>query len=110
MKPAEHDNLFFDDAPFGHSRKYFWAIDCLNGFELSIRDNIDQWELYKAARVSSINNLPDLDHRQLLFAERQYCVLQNQLESLRQKLASTRAIRVAVCRPGLVMMSPTDYT
>ena len=55
MKPAEHDNVFFDDALFGHSRKYFWAIDCLNGFELSIRDNIDQWELYKAARVSSIN-------------------------------------------------------
>ncbi len=96
MKPAEHDNLLFDDAAFGRSRKYFWAIDCLTEFDLSITDNIVQWELYKAARVSSINNLPDLDHRQLLFAERQYRVLQNQRESFRQKLASTRALRDAV--------------
>ena len=96
MKPAEHDNLLFDDGAFSRSRKYFWAIDCLSEFELSITDNITQWELYKAARVPPPKDLPELDHRQLIFAERQYRVLQNQRESFRQKLASTKALRDAV--------------
>jgi hypothetical protein len=108
MDPAGHDNLLFDDAAFGRSRKYFWAIDCLTEFELSITDNIVQWELFKAARLSSSTRLPDLDHRQLLFAERQYRVLQNQRESFRQKLASTRALRDAVCSLAYNMNSPTD--
>ena len=97
MKPAEHDNLLFDDGAFSRSRRYFWAIDCLSGFELVITDNITQWELYKAVRVPLMNDLPAHDQRQLAFAERQYRVLQNQRESLRQKLASTRALRDAVC-------------
>ena len=97
MKPAEHDNLLFDDGAFSRSRRYFWAIDCLSEFELSITDNINQWELYKAARVSSIDGLPEHDQRQFAFAERQYRVLQNQRESFRQKLASTKALRDAVC-------------
>ena len=97
MKPAEHDNLLFDDGAFSRSRRYFWAIDCLSEFELSITDNITQWELYKAARVPSMDDLPEHDQRQLVFAERQYRVLQNQRESFRQKLASTKALRDAVC-------------
>ena len=97
MKPAEHDNLLFDDGAFSRSRRYFWAIDCLSEFELSITDNITQWELYKAARVPSMDDLPEHDQLQLAFAERQYRVLQNQRESFRQKLASTKALRDAVC-------------
>ena len=97
MKPAEHDNLLFDDGAFSRSRRYFWAIDCLSEFELSITDNINQWELYKAARVSSTQGLPEHDERQFAFAQRQYRVLQNQRESFRQKLASTKALRDAVC-------------
>ncbi len=101
MKPAEHDNLLFDDGAFSRSRRYFWAIDCLSEFELSITDNITQWELYKAARVPSMDDLPEYDQRQLAFAERQYRVLQNQRESFRQKLASTKALRDAVCASAL---------
>lgn len=97
MKPAEHDNLLFDDGAFSRSRRYFWAIDCLNEFEIHITDNITQWELYKAARVPPIYQLPALDQRQLAIAERHYRVLQNQRESFRQKLASTKALRDAVC-------------
>lgn len=97
MKPAEHDNLLFDDGAFSRSRRYFWAIDCLSEFENDITDNLTQWELYKAVRVPSMNDLPELDQRQLAFAERQYGVLQNQRESFRQKLASTKALRDAVC-------------
>ena len=101
MKPAEHDNLLFDDGAFSRSRRYFWAIDCLSEFEVSITDNIIQWELYKAARVPSMKDLPERDQRQLSFAERQYRVLQNQRESFRQKLASTKALRDAVCASAL---------
>lgn len=97
MKPAEHDNLLFDDGAFSRSRLYFWAIDCLSEFELSITDNITQWELYKVARVPSMKDLPEPDQRQLAFAERQYRVLQNQRESFSQKLALTKALRDAVC-------------
>jgi len=103
MKPAEHDNLLFDDGAFSRSRRYFWAIDCLSEFELSITDNITQWELYKAARVPPITELSEMEQRQQAFAERQYRVLQNQKESFRQKLASTRALRDAVGRLTLLM-------
>ncbi len=96
MKPAEHDELLFDDGAFSRSRKYFWAIDCLSEFELAITDNIVQWELYKAARIPPAKDLPEIDRRQLVFAERQYRVLQNQRESFRQRLASTKALRDAV--------------
>ena len=102
MKPAEHDNLLFDDGAFSRSRRYFWTIDCLSEFELTITDNITQWELYKAARVPSMQDLPEHDQRQLAFAERQYRVLQNQRESFRQKLASTKALRDAVCSVSLI--------
>lgn len=105
MKPAEHDNLLFDDGAFSRSRRYFWAIDCLSEFELTITDNITQWELYKAARVPSMQHLLEHDQRQLAFAERQYLVLQNQRESFRQKLASTKALRDALFNASAVIES-----
>lgn len=108
MKPAEHDNLLFDDGAFSRSRRYFWAIDCLSEFELSIADNITQWELYKTARVPSMTDLPEYDRRQFIFAERQYRVLQNQRELFRQKLALTKALRDAVCSLGLLDGAEAD--
>ncbi|KAL6720536.1 hypothetical protein ACLMJK_002460 [Lecanora helva] len=105
MKPAEHDNLLFDDGAFSRSRKYFWAIDCLSEFEISITDNIVQWEQYKAARLPQTVELPDIDRRQLIFADRQYRVLQNQRESFRQKLTSTKALRDALFNASAVIES-----
>ena len=67
MQPSEHDNLLFDDGAFSRSRRYFWAIDCLSEFDISISDNIAQWESYKTARVQpllAVDALPDLDYRQ----------------------------------------------
>ena len=93
MQPNEHDNLLFDDGSFSRSRRYFWAIDCLSDFETAITDNINQWELYKAA-LPVLDN--ELDNIQLRNAERQGRVLQNHREYFRQKLASTRALRDAV--------------
>ena len=103
MKPTEHDNLLFDDGAFSRSRRYFWAIDCLSEFELTITDNIAQWESYKTARVPAFEAMSEHDQRQLAFAERQYRVLQNQRESFRQKLASTKALRDAVCHSMILL-------
>ena len=103
MKPTEHDNLLFDDGVFSRSRRYFWAIDCLSEFELTITDNIAQWELFKAARTPALEGMTEHDQRQFAFAERQYRVLQNQRESFRQKLASTKALRDAVCYFALLL-------
>ena len=101
MQPSEHDNLLFDDGAFSRSRRYFWAIDCLSEFDLSISDNIAQWELYKTARIQpllAINALPDLDYRQYKNAEKQCRILHVQREYFRQKLTSTKALRDAVSR------------
>ena len=99
MEPSEHDNLLFDDGAFSRSRRYFWAIDCLSEFNVSISDNINQWELFKQARVLpflAANTLPELEYRQYQQAERQCRTLQVQRENFRQKLASTKALRDAV--------------
>ena len=100
MQPTEHDNLLFDDGAFSRSRRYFWAIDCLSEFETAISDNINQWDLYRAA-LPILEN--DLDKKQLRNADRQHRVLQNQREYFRQKLASTRALRDAVSYQTLVL-------
>ena len=99
MQPAEHDNLLFDDGSFSRSRRYFWAIDCLSEFDVSISDNITQWEQYKAAISPLLDKgyLKQLDYLQFRNAERQSRILQNQREYFRQKLAATRALRDAVC-------------
>ena len=102
MQPTQHDNLLFDDGSFSRSRRYFWAIDCLAEFDLSITDNITQWELYKASRFPGVepvidsHALPELDYLQYKNADKQYKILKNQREYFRQKLASTKALRDAV--------------
>lgn len=118
MQPSEHDNLLFDDGAFSRSRRYFWAIDCLSEFDVSISDNITQWELYKAARILpllAINALPDLDYRQFKSAEKQCRILHVQREYFRQKLTSTKALRDAVspcpsCRTYSVTLMGTHYS
>lgn len=107
MQPAEHDNLLFDDGAFSRSRRYFWAIDCLSEFELSISDNINQWELYKKARLVPLRaaSLSELELVQLKNVERQCYVLQNQREYFIRRLASTKALRDAVG----VFFIPTLY-
>ncbi|KAL8795704.1 MAG: hypothetical protein Q9182_007503 [Xanthomendoza sp. 2 TL-2023] len=102
MQPTEHDNLLFDDGSFSRSRRYFWAIDCLSEFENAITDNINQWELYKAALPVLDNELDQIQYRN---AERQSRVLQNQREYFRQKLASTRALRDALFNASAVIES-----
>lgn len=60
MKPKQYSNLLFDDENFTRSRKYFWAIGCLNEFIAGIGDNIKQWDLYYEARVKPLLDRTDL--------------------------------------------------
>ena len=111
MQPSEHDNLLFDDGAFSRSRRYFWAIDCLNEFETSITDNLNQWEQYRLARIDPILHfLPQVDRRLLYHVERQCRILQNQRDTFRQKLGSIKALRDAVSKVLLWFMSHTNLT
>lgn len=97
MQPSEHDNLLFDDGSFSRSRRYFWVIDCLSEFELSITDNIVQWEMYRDARIKPLvdsGQLPALECRQYSNAEKYYHVLKHPRENFRRKLDSTKALRM----------------
>jgi hypothetical protein len=60
MEPKQYSTLLFDDDNFTRSRKYFWAIGCLNEFIISIADNIKQWDMYHAARNDRILELPEI--------------------------------------------------
>lgn len=51
MKPKVYAELLVDDKTFTRSKRYFWVIACLNEFDVSIGDNIKQWELFREARV-----------------------------------------------------------
>ncbi|KAL9102390.1 MAG: hypothetical protein Q9163_002456 [Psora crenata] len=107
MNPAEHDKLLFDDGAFSRSRKYFWAIDCLSEFDISISDNLVQWEYYRDATVSPIilDSLSPIEQRQLAYADMQYRTLQAQRESFRQKLSAIRGLRDALFNASAVIES-----
>lgn len=47
LSPDMHDKLLFDDETFSRSRKYFWAIDALETFEMTIRGTIRDWEDFR---------------------------------------------------------------
>ena len=51
LSPTDHDQLFYDDAIFSRSRRYFWAIDTLTQIDSYISDNIHQWAEYKKYRI-----------------------------------------------------------
>ena len=108
MKPAEHDNLLFDDASFSRSRKYFWAINCLSEFVTSITDNIHQWELFKEARIEPLvraEALRELDLQMLRSVEKQHKILVNQRKYFEQKLTSTVSLRDALFNASAVIES-----
>jgi hypothetical protein len=46
LNPEKHDGLLFDDNTFSRSRRYFWAVECLDVFLADIRDAVKQWEYF----------------------------------------------------------------
>jgi hypothetical protein len=57
MDPTQYSALLFDDENFTRSRKYFWAIGCLNEFIISVADNVKQWDMYHEARIKKFLEL-----------------------------------------------------
>jgi hypothetical protein len=60
MKLNEYVKLLFDDDNFTRSRKYSWAIGCLDEFDINISDNIKQWDLYYAACIKPLLEAPNI--------------------------------------------------
>jgi len=54
MNPEEYVKFLFDDASYSRSKRYFWVIQCLKEFDVSLADNILQVELFQEARVSHL--------------------------------------------------------
>ncbi|KAL2024984.1 hypothetical protein VTK56DRAFT_3683 [Thermocarpiscus australiensis] len=54
MEPKQYVELLYDDQYLTRSRLYFWIIGCVNEFLISIEDNINQWKLFKEARVAPV--------------------------------------------------------
>jgi len=44
LDPKSHDDLLIDDQTFSRSRKYFWALSCLDEFSNYINNTCFQWE------------------------------------------------------------------
>jgi hypothetical protein len=61
MEPKTYSKLLFDDESFGRSRKYFWAIGCLSEFDITIADNIKQWDMYREARIDPLLQMEKLE-------------------------------------------------
>lgn len=108
-----YDKLLFDNETFTRSRLYFWIIGCLNEFDVSIKDNIKQWELFREARVTPFfsenpdpkanpNTNPDakLELSQLQALNEEAKNLHEALKDLRSqfqnKLTTVRALRNGV--------------
>lgn len=99
MDPQDYDNLLFDDETFSRSRLYFWIIGCLNEFDVSIADNIKQWELFRLACVtpfipSDANSSGDRSQKAPAFQSGQsdeIKALDKEAEDLRETLENLRS-------------------
>lgn len=97
LSPTKHDQLFFDDAVFSRSRKYFWAIDTLTQIDSLITDNIVQWAEYKEQHVDPMINILKFDY--LSLAEEKHSNLIQKRDLFRKHLASFQLLRDGV-RPS----------
>jgi hypothetical protein len=95
MEPTKYSKLLFDDENFTRSRKCFWAIGCLSEFDVSITDDIKQWDLYYEGRIKPVLDKPNLTE---LFgqARRHRDVLQNLRTQFRNKRENVKTLRDGV--------------
>jgi len=54
IEPKSYSKLLFDDENFSRSRKYFLLVGCLTEFDITISNNIQQWDLYFDARLKPL--------------------------------------------------------
>lgn len=98
LSPAKHDELFFDDAVFARSRRYFWTIDTLTQIESFITDNIYQCTGYRKGNIEWMandhQNMPEIGW--LWLADRNCSMLIRQRDLFRSYLASFQSLRDGV--------------
>ncbi|KAJ5735538.1 uncharacterized protein N7483_000663 [Penicillium malachiteum] len=56
MDPESYVKLIFDDDQLSTSKKYFWILACIQEFRTHIMDNIQQWNLYRQARLEPFSS------------------------------------------------------
>jgi hypothetical protein len=91
MDPKTYVKLLFDDETFTRSRRYFWVIGCLNEFDVSIGDNIKQWELFREARVTPLLKNLDAIPFSKLGGREQFQALDKEADNLREALEDLRS-------------------
>ena len=112
MDPEAYSKLLFDND-LSRSKRYFWAIGCLNEFTVSIEDNIKQLELFRKDRIphssgspSETPALPSLP-QELLGLDEEAKKVKQSFEDLKAefkaKLVTIQALRdgVSNCHPDL---------
>ncbi|PMD61062.1 uncharacterized protein K444DRAFT_588556 [Hyaloscypha bicolor E] len=52
MYPEKLQATFVENESFSQSRKFYWAIKSINEFVKYLSDDIQQWKLYREARVA----------------------------------------------------------
>ena len=98
LSPSDHDQLFFDDAVFSRSRKYFWAIDILTQTDSLISDNMKQWAEWKRLNIDVFEALvytaPLVEGLEL--ADRSVSELLRIRDAFRRNLQSFQVLRDGV--------------
>jgi hypothetical protein len=108
-----HDNLIFDDDLYTRSRRYFWAINCLNKSENAIGRNTKVWVAYRdnillpfGKRLLKEGNVEM--NKGLDGAVRECNAIQVHLEELKEQFSEQRTKAIAL-RDGVSPLSPTPF-
>lgn len=100
MNPDAHDKALWDDDPFSQSRRFFWTIHCLTDLQISISNNIAEWEKYCKANVerSRTSEVFQMDSVKQIEENDDICRVMEAIRSdFAAKLTSTQALRHGVC-------------
>ncbi|RLL98439.1 hypothetical protein CFD26_103598 [Aspergillus turcosus] len=88
MEPEIYVKLIFDDDKLSTSKKYFWVLACLQEFKVSITDNVNQWELYREARLRNHNISPAMDPTQWIADVDRFCEVLREVKAQMDELAA----------------------
>ncbi|ETS81000.1 hypothetical protein PFICI_06002 [Pestalotiopsis fici W106-1] len=104
MDPEAYTKLLFDDETFSRSRLYFWILGCLNEFQTTIEDNIQQSRLFRKGRIQpvlqALSSSPTQDAMRLQELDKKVDELEQSLGDLRTQFQS-KILTVQGLREGL---------
>jgi hypothetical protein len=99
LNPVEHDNLLIEDEAYKMSRLYFWTIDALDTFKVTIEKSITE---YKKARGFLVG-FAIVDEEEARIARREhdafseFGLLLERISALRERTVTLRTgVRVSI--------------